>query len=100
MWLQSYFKASCFAEVLIIPRDVTELQTPTWAHSTNCSWKCTLVNYMVFWENTGWRVELEVLRSLNGFQASVTGNYKAQSAHTCKAQGGDRHAFTNLILPT
>lgn len=28
MWLQSYFKASCFAEVLIIPRDVTELQTP------------------------------------------------------------------------
>ena len=29
MWLQSYFKASCFEEeVLIIPRDVTELQAP------------------------------------------------------------------------
>lgn len=54
----------------------------------------------VLWKNTGWRVELEMLRSLNGLQASVTGNCKAQSAHTWEAQGGDRHAFTNLIPPT
>lgn len=40
MWLQSYFKASCFEEeVLIIPGDVTELQTP-WARSTNCLLMC------------------------------------------------------------
>lgn len=47
MRLQSYFKASCFEEeVLIIPRDVTELQTPR-VHSMNCS--CSAPKGTVSW---------------------------------------------------
>lgn len=38
-------------------------------------------------------VELEMLRSLNGFQAYVTENCKAQSVCTWEAQDGDRCAF-------